>query len=284
MSEDPSKKVTPIAKPATGNDPKKDDGVEIKERKTRKIQIDVNRDPEITALQEELAQLKEKQKVDEKSWTEEKATLTKEKEGLTGDLKEKTSILEKQALEKFESEKAAILKLCQESGLDEDKIADIEEKLASPKNLEIVKGLVQMLIPPKPAKETPDPKEGKGKDGKPIKKPTVKGKSTFVPPENATKYASDRAMVDEIYRRIRNVGKKYTVQEVNEAKAKRDTLFKTLIGSKSWQQMREGVTIGKHQRMACPKCQDTIIGKVPDKCGKCGFNFTKTGDQLAGRG
>jgi len=284
MTEKPTDKDTPptTVKPATG-DPKKDDDVTIKQKNTRKIQINVTRDPEINALQKELAELRTKKESDEKAWEEEKKTLAEKQEGITGELKEKTDVLEKQALEKFEAEKAAILKLCQDSGLGEDKIAEVEEKLAKPANLEIVKGLVNMMVALKP-KETPDPKEGKGegKGDKP-KKAKVKGKSTFTPPEGAQGYESERAMIDELYEVAANREKKFTIQEQKAANAKIDALFKTLIGSKSWQQMRAGISIGKHTIMACPKCGKTIIGDVPDRCPYCSFNFTKTGDIKAGR-
>lgn len=280
---DPKKEPTTIVKPTDGK-PEGDDVTVTQKKTTRKLKISVDRDPEITALQEELAQLKEKSKADTKAWEDKEKTLAEEQKGIKGELKEKTEVLEKQALEKFESEKAAILKLCADSNLDEDKIAEIEEKLAKPQNLELVKGLVNMMVSLKP-KETPDPKEGKGNgEGKdPKKPPKVKGKSTFTPPEGAKTYEDERAMIDGLYEMAGNKQGKYTVQEQKAADAQIDMLFKTLISSKSWQQMRAGITIGKHEIMACPKCGKSIIGKVPDRCPYCNFNFTKTGDIKAGR-
>lgn len=275
MTEDPNK-VAPTTK-SEGND--KLDDVIVKEKKTRKIQIDVTRDPEIEALQKELAELKTKQESDNKAWQEKEKTLTEEKKGIEEELTEKKNILEKQALEKFEVEKAAILKLCLDSGLDEDKIAEIEEKLAKPKNLELVKGLVNMLIS---VKAPPAPVQNDGKGERPTKKP--QGKSTFTPPADAKTYEDERTMINELYKRVKNEKGQFTVQEQREAINMKTKLLDTLLKSKSWQQLREGISIGKHTIMNCPKCGYTIIGKVPDRCPKCNFNFTKTGDMSAGRG
>ena len=258
------------------SDPNKDGTVtETEEGKGTKVKVEIGRSAELEALRKEKDDAAKVAAAEKKALEDEKVTLLAEKKALEEsktaaetELKEKKAILEQQALTEFENEKKKILDLIKDSRLTEDQKAEIEEKLESPKNLEIVKSLVSMMAA---AIKEPEVTVDKGK------KPPA-GKSTFVPPPEAETFEDKVAMIDELYRRAYYQPQLYTKQQVEEAKAKIDTLFRTLIGSKSWKQLREGQNIPPQQIMSCPKCGRTYIGELPSACGTCGFNFTKTGD------
>jgi len=246
-----------------------------------KIRLEISRDPEIDALQKELAKLgqehdalKKKTEDDEQKWIDEK-----------GELEDKITVMtaekEKRAMELFEQEKTDIVKLCEDSGLAEDKVNEIKEKLDSPQKLETVKALVEMMIAvmPKPAddggqstaKPNPDDDDTAGK------KP--QGKAVITPPTALSQEEEDAVkIIDDVYHVLNNP-QQYTPQQIKEAETKRKTLVNSMIKGKSWSELRKGMTIGNRVTMACPSCGRTIVGeRIPNNCQNCGFDFTKTDD------
>lgn len=246
--------------------------------KTTKIKVDINRDPEIEAIRSELEKTKlEKQKIEEQSLSDKKR-LEEAKVAAEKELEEKKAILEQQALQEFDKEKSTILNSVKESRLTDEQKAEIEEKLQDPKNLEIVKSLVTMMVESIKSEE----EEKKALEEKAQKKAPT-GKAPFIPQDtSAEQFESPVAMVDELYKRAYEQPHLYTKQQQEDAKKKIDGLFNSLINGKSWSQLREGEKIPSHKLniQACPKCNRTFIGELPPKCPTCGFNLSKTGNYM----
>ena len=261
----------------TANDPKVKD-----ETDKSKIKIAISRDPEIDALQKELATLrKEHEDLQDKSEKEKDEWATKE-----SDLQDKIDVMtadkEKRALEMFEDDKESVIKLCKDSNLPEEQINEIKEKLDSPQKLETVKSLVEMLVA-SIKKPSDDGGQTNPQDDKTKKSPT--GRATIEAPpttvdsdeENATK------IIDDIYN-ILNNPQLFTPQQVKEAQNKRLTLVNSMIKGKSWEQLRKNMSLGTRVTMTCPKCGNTVVGeRVPERCPNCGFDFRKTGDMEQSR-
>lgn len=251
----------------------KDKDVEVKERKTRKIQINVSRDKEIEALQKELAEFKLAMEAKEEKWEEEKQKLEDEKVTTVEELTEKKAILEKQALEAFEKDKKEIMELAKSGSLSDEQLAEIEEKLSSPKNLSIVKGLITMLAPKKDGDGEGDKGTGEGTNEK---KPPA-GKATFTPPKDAKQYENPEALIGELYHKG-YYATDVTLQERNDAREKIDKLFEALIGGKAWAQMKAGYSGSGSERFPeakiteCPRCKEIIVGE-PLRCPKCGVDL-----------
>jgi len=228
-------------------------------------------------LQKQLAELKIELDREKAERDTEKQKMITEKQEVDEKLTEYEAEKEKIALEAFEKDKKDILELCKTSGLKEEQIAEITEKLESPKNLATVKALVNMMTTFMPKKE--DKKE----DDEP-KKPT-QGKAPMVPPppEDSKEYLSGIQMVDELYKIAYDKTGVYTKQQKKAADDKINKLWNALIGGQSWKQLKKGATmagVSGKQIMSCPRCKGTIVTEppIPDKCPYCGFDFTKTGD------
>ena len=242
-----------------------------------KVKVEIDRSPEVEAIRKEaddarkaLETATKKAEEDKKQFDVDKKTLEDAKKKINDELEEKKGILAQQALTEFEKEKASIMDLVKDSKLTEDQKAEIETKIQDPKSLATIKSLLGMMVTAiqEPA-ATPEKK----------KEPT--GKATITPPIDNTgkEHFEDKvAMIDELYKRAYDHPELYTSQEVADAKFKIDTLFKTLIGSKSWSQLKAGQNLPIQQIMSCPKCNRTFVGELPQKCPTCLFNFTKTGD------
>jgi hypothetical protein len=267
MSENP-KKDKPDKEEET--EETEEETVEVKGSKSQRIKIAVSRDPEITALQAELAELKEKHGTDQATWEADKQKLEGEKVQITDELVEKRAIIQKKSMEDFEKEKQAILTIARSTKLTDAQMAEIETKLTTPANLEVVKTMVNLLstvvqtVEKTPPKAPPEP---------------PKGKATFIPPTDAEQFEDNVEMVNSLYDRAYYNPKKYTKEVVEDAKRKIDELIKSMTTGKSWGQLKLGGSLGKIQLMACPKCGNIIKGEVPQRCPKCNFNFQRTGDR-----
>jgi len=245
------------------------------EPKERKLKVEVSRDPEIESLNAELAKLK--QEYDKEK--EEKEALVEKFETEKSELSDKVTTYEAEkaqmALEQFEKDKKEIMDLCKVSGLKEEQIKEIDEKLKTPQQLEAIKYMVNMLVSVVPKKEE-----------KALEPPVPAGKAVIVPPEEP-KVDEDGSksavkLVDEIYEIINDRTNKYTAAQKKEANDKRMKLWNSLISGKSWEQIRSGKSLaGPTMVMTCPQCGATIhgAGQLPEKCENCGFDLTKTGDR-----
>lgn len=256
--------------------PKKENGeVVVKQPKPRKIEIKVDREPEIDALQKELAEKKAIFDAERKKWEEEKEKAVGEKQVLEEELTEKRSVIEKAALEAFEKEKTVIIEVCKTSGLTEEQIEEIQGKLTSPKEIDTVKTLVNILSTQANVEKEPkvDDKAAAGE-----KKPPA-GKPVFKSPKGAKEYENIRAMVDSLYNTA-YYNPEATVEEKDEALKKIDQLWDAFITGKSWKSLREGKRFPTGQVSQCPRCGEVIMGTPPDKCPKCGHNLKiiKEGD------
>lgn len=272
MPEDKEKKLDETKDKTT------DEETDGEEKGTRRIKVNVTMTKEMKDLQEKLKNAENQLTSLTTKSTTEKEELLAAKEKLEQDLKEKTAILEQQALDDFEKEKKALLDMASKSKLTKEQLEEIEKKLSTPKNLEVVKGIMEMMI----SAITPPPEEEKDKKKEKIPPPT--GKAPFAPPTDAETFKDKVAMVDELYDRAYYHKDKYTPEQTADAKRKIDTLFQSLIKSPSWDAMRKGEIIPLPKIMACPKCGVTIIGEPADKCENCGFSLGKTGDAMRGRG
>jgi len=253
-----------------------DDDVTVKQKQHRKIEIKVDRDPEITALQKELAEEKAKREAEAKTWEEEKEKLIGEKQVIGEELGEKKAILEKAALEAFEKEKAGIIDICKTSGLTEEQVEEIEGKLTSPRDINTVKTLVNILIASKPKTngEGGQPAEGEGDKGATKKAPA--GKPVFTPPKGAKEYEDVRSMVDGLYKTA-YYDPEATLEEKQEAIKKIDKLWDAFIHGKSWKSLRAGGRFPLGQVGQCPRCGEVFMGEPPEKCPKCSQDLTTIG-------
>jgi len=101
------------------------------------------------------------------------------------------------------------------------------------------------------------------------------GKSSIIPPKGVEEYENQAQMVDSLYDRAYYNSRKYTPEEVEDAKQKIDQLLKSMIGGSAWKEMRERGTspIEKHKLSACPKCHYTLVDT--SKCSNCGYDATE---------
>jgi len=260
--EDKKKKIETIAE---GNDAEdNDDEVEVRERKTRKIQINVSRQKEIDELQREKAELEAKLERERVEREEREQKLEDEKTKIQEELTEKQAILEKQALEAFDKEKKELLELARGRSLSDEQMAEIEEKLTTPERLEMVKSLVAMLAP----KPEVTPLEAE-------KKPPS-GKATLVSPSrkgDSEVFADPEALISNLYYKAYYAREgEVTVQERKQAIDKINKLFNALIGGKAWKQMRSGERLPANKVTECPHCHEIIVG-TPATCPKCGWDL-----------
>jgi hypothetical protein len=104
----------------------------------------------------------------------------------------------------------------------------------------------------------------------------VAGKSTLGLPSNGEDFESQRAMVDSLYRTAYYDPEK-TPKEKKEAEDKIKELYGSLIEGRSWNQLRQGKSMGKRTEFqACPKCNATIdlnAGEI--SCYACGWKPKK---------
>lgn len=242
-----------------------------KEEKTEqptKIKVEVKRDPEVDALHEELERVKAELKSTKDATVTEKQTLEEAKKKIEDELREKTAILEQQALAAIEKEKTDILEMAKDGKLTDEQINEIETKLEKPQNIGLVKDFVTMLV--SATKETPPTKE-------PPKTPPS-GKAPITPPTSGgDEFTTSREVIDDVYRKIQ-FPDKYTKEEVDDAKKKRDQLLTSMIKGKSWEQLKSGQRISAYKIIACPNCGGTIVGEIPDVCPYCKFKLSKMGD------
>lgn len=265
----------------TSEDPTNNDDdpeVVIKKKKSKKIEIKVDRDPEIDALQKELAEQNAKYEAEKKKWEEEREKTVGEKQVLEEELGEKKAVIEKAAMEAFEKKKLSILEICKTSGLSEEQIEEIQGKLTSPKEIDTVESLVNILSTQ--AQALTD-KTGEGDEGatpQSDKKPPA-GKPVFTPPKGAKEYEDVRSMVDGLYETA-YYNPDATMEEKKEAQKKIDQLWQSFIGGKSWSSLREGKRFPTGQVTQCPKCGEVFVGTPPEKCPKCKhkLDILKEGD------
>lgn len=261
-------------------DPENPEDVEIKER-TKKVthRVEISRNPEIDALHDELAKIKQDFEREKEKWDIERQGLITKKEEVEEQLTVFEAEKERQALTMFEKDKADVLKLCKDSGLEEEKVEEIEQMLDSPTKLEMVKNFTNMLIAALPKKEKPEGEE------KPSKKPVTQGKAPIIPPPEGEQHEDAIKMIDEIYSIIKDNTGKYSPEQKAEAQKKRLMLWNSLVQGKSIKDLRRGTTIGVTRTMSCPQCGNTIVGeRIPDRCPHCGYDMRKTGDLKSTRG
>ena len=209
----------------------------MSEENKRKIQIKVDRSPEIEALRKELMEEKEKT------------------ERIGEELSEKKALIEQRALETFEKEKQEVLDLVS----TQEQKEFVEANLQSPSDLEKMKAMVSLLTSenPKPNRKIPS--------GKPIYKPQ----------EGEKQYDNVREMIDDLYNKAYE-DKNATRAEKEEAERKINKLWKTFIGSKSWLSLRKGrgrYPLG--EIIACPYCGKTYYEDLPVTCEKRGADLSK---------
>jgi rubrerythrin len=247
------------------------------EPKERKLKVEVSRDPEIEALNAELAKLRAEYDKEKEERESEKEKFETDKNELSDKVTTYEAEKAQSALEQFEKDKKDIIDVCKTSGLKEEQIKEINDKLKTPQQLETVKQMVNMLITVIPKKED-----------KALESPAPApaGKATISTPElpstDGTQSTDSRKIVDDIYEIINDRSNKYTAGQKKEANDKRMKLWNSLFQGKAWDQMKKGASMYKsHVIMNCPQCGSAIHGEgmLPERCQNCGFDLTKTGDR-----
>lgn len=101
------------------------------------------------------------------------------------------------------------------------------------------------------------------------------GKASLEPPKGGEEYASQVAMIDELYNRAYYKKEDYTPEQVKEAKTKISTLLESMVNGPSWAELgkRGAHEIMKHNLMECPECHATKVDV--DVCPKCGYDPTE---------
>jgi len=163
-------------------------------------------------------------------------------------LKEKEAILEASALKEFERQKEEL----------KPKYPQAKSLIDSCTNGNMLSDLMSNL-----------------KDSYGTGKHIPYGKSSIIPPKGEDEYSSQTEMVDKLYDMAYFNSRKYTPEEVSDAKQKIDQLLKSMIGGSAWKEMRERGTspIEKHKLSACPKCHYTLVDT--NKCPNCGYDATE---------
>jgi rubrerythrin len=109
------------------------------------------------------------------------------------------------------------------------------------------------------------------------RKEAPSGKASIIPPNKMgeQEYESQTQMVDHLYDVAYYSSKKYSPEEVSDAKEKIKTLLRSIVGGSAWKEMREHGTgkIEQHKLGSCVKCHYTLIDT--DKCPNCGYDPTE---------
>jgi rubrerythrin len=170
--------------------------------------------------------------------------IRQEKEAVEAELEEKKSILEANALEEFEEHKR---KLAEQ--FNDENIKDF----GSPKELyEYIASLTS---------------------DKPPQKPVPHGKAPMFSAETGA--GSSTELLDDLYDKAYVNSSKYDKETVEDAKQKINTLWESLLSSRSWSQLREGGThkIEQHKLSSCPQCGFTLVDR--SDCPNCGYDPTQ---------
>lgn len=98
------------------------------------------------------------------------------------------------------------------------------------------------------------------------------GKAPFIAPNDSTKYETMAELVDALYY---DAYYNPDTQNRKTARAKIDTLFETLISSRSWEQLRRTKVfdaITKTNVESCPCCGKTLLNGESCPCGCDPYN------------
>jgi rubrerythrin len=108
----------------------------------------------------------------------------------------------------------------------------------------------------------------------PTEKKIPMGKAPFISSAGAG-HGSSVEMLDSLYDKAYLNSSKYDKEEVEDAKQKINTLWESMIGSKSWSQLKEGGTrkIEQHKISSCPQCGFTLVDR--NDCPNCGYDPTE---------
>jgi len=208
-----------------------DDGQE----KKKTIRVEVDRSPEIEQLR-------------------------LEKEALAQELTEKRAILEKQALTEIEKSKTEIMDMARIGKLTDEQLAEIEEKLQDPKNVEPIRKMVEIIKDniEKVKNDIPKLKIPYGKAS--LTAPTGKGTENF---------SDEKELISELYKTASDRSK--TPEERKDAQDHIDILWKSLLKNPNKRTVGKSVDVSM-----CPQCNnvnESARGQSKITCGKCGFEY-----------
>jgi ribosomal protein L32 len=164
------------------------------------------------------------------------------------ELAEKEALLEQAGMQKLEEEKSKL----------KEKYYEYREEIegiTTPSELDKFK----LRVFNNQAKEKP-------------RKQIPSGKAPLYAPKGENEYSSQTEMVDKLYDMAYYNPRKYSSEEVEDAKQKIDTLLRSMLSGQSWKQLKERGTsaIEQHKISACPKCHFTKIDT--DICPNCSYN------------
>lgn len=171
-------------------------------------------------------------------------------------LAEKEDLLKRVALEKFTKEKDELLEQARKAGLDEDKIATIEDAIVDPSSLEVTKEWVGII--------TKALGEGGNDEDEERKLPS--GRAPLQP---SGRYESFRQLVDELYNTVQNP--KASTEEKKLANSKINQLFVSFIRGQK-ERLRQHGSISPIYVMDCPQCKSVMFGS---HCESCGYDLPK---------
>jgi hypothetical protein len=188
--------------------------------------------------------------------------LRKENEAIASELKEKRAILEQQAMEQLEKHKTEIMDMARIGKLTDDQLAEIEEKLQDPKQVESIRMLVKIISDQVEKVKTDLPK-----------RKIPDGKTSIIPP--STGEPKDyRELINGLYQTA--YGRGATAEQKKDATEKIDQLWKSFLGNKTKVGMKFEDLGNVLDITICPSCgwaNESRKGSVIITCAKCGLDY-----------
>lgn len=208
----------------------------------RKLRIEVDRSPELEKLRNE-------------------------KNALESELQEKKAILEAQAMTQLEKDRTEIMDMAKIGKLTDEQIAEIQEKLEDPKQLESIKMMVKIIS---------DSVE-KVKTDLTKKKDAPSGKASLTASKgNGTNYETKAELINDLYFRAYDTKAHVSAEEKEDAKQKIDQLWKSFMGNKTKTSMPTEELAKVLDITMCPSCgwaNESRKNAVKVKCTKCGLEY-----------
>jgi hypothetical protein len=186
--------------------------------------------------------------------------LRKENEAITNELKEKRAILEQQALAELEKSRTEIMDMAKIGKLSDEQLAEIEEKLSDPKQVESIKMMVKMISNQIEKVKTDLPK-----------RKIPDGKSSIIPPSKGQEFEDKKTVIAELYRIARDPKSGATTEQKRDAEEKITELWRSFMKNDKSRQLKSIVDM-----TICPDCRHSNtspVGASVITCEKCGRQY-----------
>jgi len=198
----------------------------------KKIRIEVDRSPEIERIK-------------------------LERDAFERELIEKRAILEAQALAELEKSRTEIMDMAKIGKLSDDQLAEIEQKLEDPKQVESIKMMVKMISDSVEKVKTELPK-----------KKIPDGKTSIIPPnKSGQQFETESEVITSLYFTAYDPKAGATAEQKRDAIDKINQLWTTMLKNPVSRQPRKIIDVS-----ACPQCghvNESPRGSIVITCEKC---------------